>query len=802
MSKEALRRETRRLCSVAGKLITESRILCDFAYHDVIDEKPVLKNVKIVGSTENVEDVIALCNDFKEKHRPNELLQFVGENGADSLFGKLSEDTRLDVRFDFLTYFKFFKSVIGLDFTSYLDKEKRTWNNHIAQFPKHIPVRLRRRESPLENRSLKEYLKDFLKPEHDINLEICYGEYGVGKTTFVLELQNTLARNWLNAPTENRIPIRIALIDYRKSNQIEDLVKRTVTQSNDPFVSDEIFWRMVEAGFFIFLLDGVDEMFDLGTSEELQRNQLKELLRLQFWNGDLSETRLLQEARTLWTCRTTYFDSYEEIGNDESVGAILEKIRHKKDLFISSFDPMSVQEQIETESPELWELVQQIFGLAALAQTALWFQMVLKTLLVKVNNGETIVSTRLIDEFIEAAILRETSEKKRSFDRAQHEAAIEWLACELHAIRFSADRQERAVGLTARDIAERLLEYAQERRFARDGFADLMKFEYEVERLFQAVRFCSFLSRYDSSDIGYYFYPEPFESYFVAMRLWKKDYRNQTLDIDLYFSSPKEFAISNGVCHFLYDEFSYANATGTLSQRLITQAQDGWIVFPAGLFIYWDSESQRDLVRRLDSFAMREHPVTVREYRKFLDENPEVEPPSGWGQGEYEQLCPSDECPVVKVTYDDAARYCEWLGQKENCEVRLPTDQQWQRAARGMDGRVYHWGMSLPDQPKAVCNGLEYWNSNAGNAKTTPVGIFRWKPFGLSDLIGNVWEYTCEQTGERVLTRGGSFYTDHTKWKIRTINRDEECKFLTDKKRGEPDVGFRPVKLFSKSTGK
>src|SRR5207244_8994168 len=117
-----------------------------------------------------------------------------------------------------------------------------------------------------------------------------------------------------------------------------------------------------------------------------------------------------------------------------------------------------------------------------------------------------------------------------------------------------------------------------ERRFAKDGFADLMRFEYDVERLFQAVRFCSFLSRYDASDIGYYFYPEPFESYFVATRLWKKDFRDQSLGIELYFSSPKEFALSEGVCHFLFDEFSYGDATGTIAKRLVTQAQDVWVV--------------------------------------------------------------------------------------------------------------------------------------------------------------------------------------------------------------------------------
>jgi formylglycine-generating enzyme required for sulfatase activity len=128
--------------------------------------------------------------------------------------------------------------------------------------------------------------------------------------------------------------------------------------------------------------------------------------------------------------------------------------------------------------------------------------------------------------------------------------------------------------------------------------------------------------------------------------------------------------------------------------------------------------------------------------------------------------------PVADVSWHDARAYCEWLSQKTGRPYRLPTEAEWEKAARGTDGRVYPWGDEF-DTVK--CNSDE--DHILG---TTPVGQYSPggdSPYGAADMVGNVWEWcsTLERKypyrpddredldaeGERVL-RGGSFYQDRS----------------------------------------
>ena len=90
------------------------------------------------------------------------------------------------------------------------------------------------------------------------------------------------------------------------------------------------------------------------------------------------------------------------------------------------------------------------------------------------------------------------------------------------------------------------------------------------------------------------------------------------------------------------------------------------------------------------------------------------------------------EQPVNYVTYRQAQRFCSWIGGK------LPTEQQWEKAARGTDGQTYPWGDDAPTEANHYAN-IPGENSDIQAVGTYPDGA---SPYGLLDMAGNVWEWT------------------------------------------------------------
>ncbi len=136
-----------------------------------------------------------------------------------------------------------------------------------------------------------------------------------------------------------------------------------------------------------------------------------------------------------------------------------------------------------------------------------------------------------------------------------------------------------------------------------------------------------------------------------------------------------------------------------------------------------------------------------------------------------------DEHPIVNVTWADAKSYADWAG------VQLPTEAQWEKAARGMHGRRYVWGDDWPPSA-AVGNLADQFLSPVpgykdGHRDTAPVGSFRGgvSPYGCLDMVGNVWEWCADwygkgyygtgpdknptgpATGDSRVARGGSFFS-------------------------------------------
>ncbi|GMU21527.1 MAG: hypothetical protein AMXMBFR13_16200 [Phycisphaerae bacterium] len=152
----------------------------------------------------------------------------------------------------------------------------------------------------------------------------------------------------------------------------------------------------------------------------------------------------------------------------------------------------------------------------------------------------------------------------------------------------------------------------------------------------------------------------------------------------------------------------------------------------------------------LRPFWMDRFPVTNAQFARFVqDSRYRPADPSGFLAHFVDGHPPAgqERHPVVHVSYDDAKAYAAWAGK------RLPTEPEWQMAAGAADGRAWPWGNEAPNEQ--LCT----WNAEA----STPVGAHPAgrSPFGVEDLVGNVWQWTELMDNGRhlvVFLRGGSWY--------------------------------------------
>jgi len=135
----------------------------------------------------------------------------------------------------------------------------------------------------------------------------------------------------------------------------------------------------------------------------------------------------------------------------------------------------------------------------------------------------------------------------------------------------------------------------------------------------------------------------------------------------------------------------------------------------------------------VDSFGLGRFPVTNQEYADFVAQT-EIESAPFCAN----PMFTGAEKPVVGVTWDEAVRYCDWLSAKTQQSFRLPTEAEWERAARGArEGALYPWGDEAPDK----CTGIGCDTVTGGPA---PVGINEPNEFGLYDMSEGVHEWCSD----------------------------------------------------------
>lgn len=235
---------------------------------------------------------------------------------------------------------------------------------------------------------------------------------------------------------------------------------------------------------------------------------------------------------------------------------------------------------------------------------------------------------------------------------------------------------------------------------------------------------------------------------------------------------------------------------------LLAQSQDSsdpsseWILVPAGEFEMGaegdpaDPDEAPKHKVTLDAFYIGKYEVTNRRYQAFVKatdhrvpENEEDAKYNMWkGQA---VLDGASELPVIHVSWDDAAAYCKWAGG------RLPTEAEWEKAARGTDGRTYPWGNDpvTGNRSNYGIEGVTFWEGPSTLAKKDQYDFGK-SPYGAYEMAGNVWEWVQDwydegyyksspgknpkgpSEGQARVIRGGSWREKPDK--LRSTNRGKQ----------------------------
>ncbi|HEX8279912.1 MAG TPA: formylglycine-generating enzyme family protein, partial [Chthoniobacterales bacterium] len=241
------------------------------------------------------------------------------------------------------------------------------------------------------------------------------------------------------------------------------------------------------------------------------------------------------------------------------------------------------------------------------------------------------------------------------------------------------------------------------------------------------------------------------------------------------------------------------------SLPFVSSAGQEMLFIPAGEFVMGSdaleaAPNERPLTKvALSRFYISKHPVTNAQYEQFDPTHARKRSP---GAG--------DRHPVVYVSSAEAMKFCQWLSARDRKKYRLPTEAEWEYAARGKDGRRYPWGNY--DRRGDLANFADKntvfaWSDREiddGHAESSPVGAFPRgaSPFGVEDMAGNVWEWCVDffeayrgtpkvnprgaNSGPKRVHRGGSWKSRFNS--LRTTSRGSNVPSYSCN-----DLGFRIV---------
>jgi len=621
------------------------------------------------------------------------------------------------------------------------------------------------------------------------------GEYGTGKTTFCRKLAFELAQNYQQAQdrlaagmplhgTRPRLPLLINLLDFVENRKLEALITHYLDRHcGVERPRYDLFEALNEAGRLVIILDGFDEMAVRVDASTLDKHlhQIEQLVKP-------------RESRVLLTGRPEFFMSRKEL--ERALWP------HEQQILASRFKNFSArrlllwdEEQIQNflnrftehlpnrlgDGKAYYEQIQKISGFYDdLAQRAVLLEMIAQTLPL-FNEATPLTRTNLYQRYLERELERQRLKKGRELllDDATRFALLQELAAS------SYQREGNGIDYPAAETLVKPKLPPEETTPA--------KTEHHTREFLQ----CSFL-RPGPGDL-FVFSHRSFRGYLAAKeilpRLLDGTAAAQKIDQDCigFLAEMLEEKCSaefyrQQVATVLKKEGLPDWIKKTKDGRYVSKLPGGleveMVYVPAGPFVL-GAEGEYSLSPQIamleKGFWMDKTPVTNEQYQHFLKANPKhAEPnvkgdwakPYNWNGRDFPQGAAKH--PVVLVSWNEAQAFCKWA------EKILPADLQWEKSARGIDGRSYPWGSSW-DRDK--CNSASWWakrdlldyekdwklwkendfdkNYSGKKIMTTPVDKFKIEsPYGCIDSAGNVWEW-CEdfydeQKSKQVL-RGGAW---------------------------------------------
>ena len=626
----------------------------------------------------------------------------------------------------------------------------------------YVDLRCRREKGPVGEEvvaRLDAFFSQWLAEpgRHHVSL---LGDFGAGKSWFCRRLAYQQACRYLADPARERAPVLISLRDYAKAYDIEQAITHALVNQLGVTLSAgyRTFGYLNERGKILLIFDGFDEMERRVADYRTTRENFEELAKV---------VRPQTQTKVLLTCRTAYFrhrQEEREVLEPQAHARILDREQvidlgareGFEVLHLQLFDDDELREALQKRLPEQWEAtlaqIKIIHDLPNLAQRPILLDMITRSL-DRLRASERINQATLYESYTEELLQRRAA-PTQSISPDERRAFIEDLAWDMNvrhlpSIRFDEfpervrerfrlhDQPEEAAAFFARDIR------SQSDYFARDEAGNYAFAHPSFVEFFVARRLYALLRRGEGAGCPV---NEAIRSFVAAFaELQPYEYERPGARPDMAYVPPGPFFFGEG------------------PDLRIEQLEKGFFidVKPVSVgeyleFVAWVGKAGRKAHAHC-------HPDEPKRKNHRPDSPPEGILPEGYfSESRYREL------PLVLIDWYDAYAFAAWKGK------RLPTEQEWEKAARGPFGRVYPWGDNFE---RALANSAEFWagralpdfeiwkqwweSPDARKAMPTRPGEFQGQSlYGCMDMTGNVWEWTASiyKEGEDWKTvRGGSF---------------------------------------------